>query len=113
MAANIEVSPLTAAIGAEVSGVDLRQTLSDDVVAAVRAALLAHLVVFFRDQPLSDEQHLSFALRFGPLSVPPLATRYQERPTVTVLDPRVSRRGARESVSAPKRSAATATGSIT
>jgi taurine dioxygenase len=86
MAANIEVSPLTAAIGAEVSGVDLRQPLSDDAVAAVRAALLDHLVVFFRDQPLTDEQHLSFALRFGPLSVPPLATRYQDRPTVTVLD---------------------------
>jgi taurine dioxygenase len=84
--ASIEVRPLTAAIGAEVSGVDLRRTLDDDTVAAIRAALLRHLVVFFRDQPLSDEEHLAFATRFGPLSVPPLTTRYQDRPAVTVLD---------------------------
>jgi taurine dioxygenase len=83
---SIEVTPLTAAIGAEVSGVDLRTTLDDQTVEALRAALLCHLVLFFRDQPLSDDEHLAFAQRFGPLSVPPLATKYQDRPTVTVLD---------------------------
>ena len=83
---SIEVRPLTAAIGAEVSGVDLRATLDDETVAALRAALLGHLVLFFREQPLSDDEHLAFAQRFGPLSVPPLATKYQDRPTVTVLD---------------------------
>ena len=82
---SIEVTPLTAAIGAQVSGVDLRG-LDDDTVAALRAAFLRHLVLFFRDQPLTDEEHLALALRFGPLSVPPLATKYQDRPTVTVLD---------------------------
>ena len=84
--AQLSVTPLTAAIGAEISGVDLRRPLADETVAAVREALLAHLVVFFREQPLSDDEHLAFATRFGPLSVPPLATRYQDRPTVTVLD---------------------------
>ena len=81
----IEVTPLTAVIGAEVSGVDLR-AVDDDTVAELRAALLAHLVLFFREQPLTDEEHLAFAQRFGPLSVPPLTTKYQDRPTVTVLD---------------------------
>jgi len=90
--ATIEVRPLTAAIGAEVSGVDLGQELPDATVAAIRRAFLEHLVVFFRGQALSDEEHLALALRFGPLSVPPLATRYQDRPTVTVLD-QVSPRG--------------------
>jgi len=90
--ATLEVTPLTAAIGAELSGVDLRQELPDKTVAAIRQALLVHLVVFFRGQALSDEEHLALALRFGPLSVPPLATRYQDRPTVTVLD-QVSPRG--------------------
>jgi taurine dioxygenase len=84
--ATIGVRPLTAAIGAEVSGVDLRQELPDVTVAAIRQAFLDHLVVFFRGQALTDEEHLAVALRFGPLSVPPLATRYQDRPTVTVLD---------------------------
>jgi taurine dioxygenase len=84
--ATIEVQPLTAAIGAEVVGVDLREPLTDEQVATLRGALLDHLVVFFREQRLSDEEHLTVAQRFGPLSVPPLATRYQDRPTVTVLD---------------------------
>ena len=68
------------------AGVDLRRPLPDATVAALREALLAHLVLFFRDQALTDDEHLAFATRFGPLSVPPLATKYQERPTVTVLD---------------------------
>jgi len=84
--AELSVTPLTAAIGAEIAGVDLRQPLADEDVAALRRALLDHLVVFFRDQQLTDDEHLAFALRFGPLSVPPLATKYQDRPAVTVLD---------------------------
>jgi len=83
---SVEVRPLAAAVGAEVHGVRLSDTLADETVAEVRQALLDHLVLFFRDQELDDEQHLAFALRFGPMSVPPLATRYQDRPTVTVLD---------------------------
>ena len=83
---SIEIKPVTATIGAEISGIDLREPLSDGSVAEIRKALLDHLVVFFRNQPLTDEQHLAFALRFGPLSIPPLATKYQDSPAVTVLD---------------------------
>jgi taurine dioxygenase len=82
----IQVRPLTAVIGAEIDGVDLREPLADETVTALRHALLDHLVIFFRDQPISDEEHLAVAQRFGPLSVPPLTTKYQDRPTVTVLD---------------------------
>src|SRR5262249_31009549 len=82
----LEITPLTPAIGAEVSGVDLAEPLDDATIADLRQALLDHLVIFLRGQDITDDQHLAFALRFGPLSVPPLATRYQERPTVTVLD---------------------------
>ena len=82
----LEITPLTPAIGAEVSGVDLAEPPGDETIAELRRALLDHLVIFWRGQDITDEQHLAFALRFGPLSVPPLATKYQERPTVTVLD---------------------------
>jgi taurine dioxygenase len=82
----LELKPLTPAIGAEVSGVDLAEPLGDETIAEIRQALLDHLVIFLRSQDITDEQHLDFALRFGPLSVPPLATKYQEQPTVTVLD---------------------------
>jgi taurine dioxygenase len=82
----LEITPATAVIGAEVRGVDLRHDLDDATVAGIRTALLDHLVLFFRDQDLDDESHLAFALRFGPLSISPLATRYQDSPAVTVLD---------------------------
>ena len=86
MGTRIEIRPLTLAIGAEVGGVDLRLPLADDEVSVIRQALLDHLVLFFRDQHIDDDQHLAFALRFGPLDVSPLATRYQDSPSVVVLD---------------------------
>ena len=82
----IDIRPVTAIIGAEISGVDLREPLADDDVAAIRQAWLDHLVLFFRDQHIDDDQHLAFALRFGTLDVSPLATRYQDSPSVVVLD---------------------------
>ena len=83
---SIEVNPLTAVVGAEIEGVSLADDLDDDTVDEIRQAFLDHHVVFFRGQQISDEQHLAFALRFGPLSIPPLATKYQDKPSVTVLD---------------------------
>ena len=82
----IDIRPVTAIIGAEISGVDLRAPLADADVAAIRQAWLDHLVLFFRDQHIDDDQHLEFALRFGTLDVSPLATRYQDTPSVVVLD---------------------------
>src|SRR5205823_10868579 len=67
---SVQITPVTAAIGAEISGVELRDDLDDTTVARIRQALLDHLVLFFRDQELDDDAHLRFALRFGPLSIP-------------------------------------------
>ena len=52
----------------------------------VRQALLDHLVLFFRDQPISDDEQLAFALRFGPMHVSPLQTVHQDTPEIVVLD---------------------------
>ena len=62
---DLSIRPLRAVLGAEVFGVDLRQPLDDDVVAALRRAWLDHQVLFFRDQDLTPEQQISFASRFG------------------------------------------------
>ena len=62
----IEIEPLTTNIGAEVHGIDLREPLTGDERDAVHEALLRHLVLFFRDQPLTDDQQLTFAANFGP-----------------------------------------------
>jgi taurine dioxygenase len=83
---SIEITPVTAAIGAEVRGVDLREELSDVDVKVIRQALLDHLVVFFRDQHITDEQQLAFALRFGPMHVSPLQTVHQDAPEIVVLN---------------------------
>jgi taurine dioxygenase len=67
----LEIKKITGALGAEVYGVDLATPLSADIVAEIRAALLAHLVVFFRDQNLIVPQFLAFARSLGkPIEYP-------------------------------------------
>jgi taurine dioxygenase len=61
----IEVRPIAGALGAEIVGVDLGETLDDGTVALLRRALLDHLVIFFHDQPLSLDAFIGFARRFG------------------------------------------------
>src|SRR5437879_9574628 len=68
---SISVQPVTGALGAEISGVDLAKDLSDDTVAAIRRAWLQHLVIFFRGQDLPPARFLAFARRFGePIEYP-------------------------------------------
>jgi alpha-ketoglutarate-dependent sulfate ester dioxygenase len=54
-------------IGAELVGVDLTR-VTDEEVAEIRHALLAHRVVFFRDQHLDAAGQIAFASRLGPLT---------------------------------------------
>ena len=63
MSDSISITPLTPAIGAEIGNVDLR-AVSDYQIEAIRAALLEHQVIFFRDQELDQEQHIAFARHF-------------------------------------------------
>jgi len=63
--AALTIRPLTAAIGAEISGVDLREPLDDDALAAVRRALLEHLVIFVRDQDIGRADQVRFSQYFG------------------------------------------------
>ncbi|HZS66356.1 MAG TPA: TauD/TfdA family dioxygenase, partial [Burkholderiales bacterium] len=55
--ARLTVKRIAGALGAEIGGVDLRE-LDDGTLAAIRAAWLEHLVVFFRDQPLAPAQYM-------------------------------------------------------
>ena len=69
----LEIRPLTPALGAEVFGIDLASQLSKPQVDAIRKALVAYQVIFFRDQHMSFEQHIELGKRFGSLHVHPLA----------------------------------------
>ena len=62
---HLTVTPVGGCIGAEIGGVDLRGDLADEVVAEIRQAWLAHLVVFFRDQQLALDQFSAFARKIG------------------------------------------------
>jgi alpha-ketoglutarate-dependent taurine dioxygenase len=70
---HIEVRPIAGALGAEIGGVDIAQSLAGAVVAEIRQALLDHLVIFIRKQKLSPQAQLDFARRFGePMEYPQL-----------------------------------------
>ncbi len=91
----LEVRPLSGSTGAEIDGVDLREPLSDDTVAAIRAALLEWRVVFFRDQHLTQAQHLAFGRRFGELTPahPTLPAIFPEHPEILLLDNQLISKG--------------------
>lgn len=87
MDAPFELRPLTAHVGAEVVGLDLREDLEDATVAALRQALLTHLVLFARDQDLDDSAHLKLAARFGAPNVYPVtAARGLDEPLEWIED---------------------------
>ena len=64
---------IAGALGAELLGIDLREELDGDDIAALEQSILEHHVVFVRNQLLSDEQHLALGRRFGEISVYPLS----------------------------------------
>jgi taurine dioxygenase len=83
--AELEILPMTPTIGAEVRGIDLAQPLDASTVSHLRAALLDWKVLFFRDQPITTEQHLDFARNFGDLEVHPFAPHKPDYPEVLAI----------------------------
>ncbi len=77
----IKVEPLSCAIGAELSNVDLGAASRDAaLVAEIRALLLRYKVLFFRDQAISRAEHVAFARHFGELEDHPVAGSDPEHP---------------------------------
>ena len=68
---HIEVKPVAGALGAEIEGVDLAAPLDDETFAEIRQTFLDHLVIFFRDQKVTPDQHKAFGRRFGTLNIHP------------------------------------------
>ena len=82
MSQSIVVRPIAGALGAEIEGVDLAKDLDEATVAAVRAAWLEHLVVFFHDQPLEPGAFLAFARRFGEVIEYPFVRGLDDYPEI-------------------------------
>ena len=69
VATGVKVTPLSDALGAEISGVDLREPLGPDAVETIKKAWHEHLVIVFRDQDLAQEDQERFCGLFGELEV--------------------------------------------
>jgi alpha-ketoglutarate-dependent taurine dioxygenase len=82
----IEVRKTTPMIGAEIFGVDLSRQLSNRQFDEIHQALMENLVIFFRDQELSVEQHKAFGARFGKLHIHPNAPKgLPDHPEILVI----------------------------
>jgi len=67
----IDLAPLHPTLGAEVRGVDLTRPVMPEVFAEIDAAFNRYGILVFPEQPVTDEQQLSFSRLFGPLEVNP------------------------------------------
>ncbi|WP_428835153.1 TauD/TfdA dioxygenase family protein [Rhodococcus pyridinivorans] len=78
---SMDVRPLTGSIGAELHGVDLAEVARDDErFTELKALLLEHKVLFFRNQEMSRAEHVALAERFGSLEDHPVLGSDPEHP---------------------------------
>jgi len=75
---SLQVTRLEPTIGAEIAGIDLSQPITPALRDELRALLLEHKVIFFRDQAIDTAQQIAFAREFGELYVHP--TTHQNDP---------------------------------
>ncbi|MEV0856334.1 TauD/TfdA dioxygenase family protein [Nocardia fluminea] len=90
----LEITPVAGHIGAEVSGVDLREELTGTQVDELTAALHRHKVLFFRDQRIGHTEQIAFSRRFGAVtpSHPYDDDAPTEHPEILAVDSRLYER---------------------
>ncbi|KDA03929.1 TauD/TfdA dioxygenase family protein [Hyphomonas oceanitis] len=71
-------------VGAEITGVDLRK-VTDGEFDALRQAYADHGVIFFRDQDLSEEDHIAFAERWAPINVNRFFAAHPKYPQIAMV----------------------------
>lgn len=81
----ITVNKLTPIIGAEIGDVDLARPLSNRQFNEICRALAENLVIFFRDQHITEEQHLAFGRRCGDLHIHPAAPHAAGNPELMII----------------------------
>jgi len=73
--AGVTVTRVGAHLGAEITGVDLRKSMSDEVRDAIEGALAENELLVFRNQDISSQNLIDFGSRFGELTVHPFAPK--------------------------------------
>ena len=80
----ITIDKLTPVIGAEIGGVDLANPTNRQM-DEIHRALAENLVIFFRDQSLTQDQHLDFGRKFGQLHIHPAAPTEPGHPELMII----------------------------
>ncbi|GAC1416962.1 MAG: TauD/TfdA family dioxygenase [Candidatus Velthaea sp.] len=74
LTSTVRVQPTGAALGADISGVDIGGDIDEAAMNAILTAWGEHLVLRFRGQKISDDQLVAFSRRFGTLDLAPITT---------------------------------------
>jgi taurine dioxygenase len=82
---SIQIRPVSGAVGAEITGVDLSEPLGAQARDTIRKTLADRGVVFFRDQLLTPEQHIGLARRFGAINVNRFFAHVDGYPEIAVV----------------------------
>jgi taurine dioxygenase len=82
----LELERLSPSIGAIVGDIDVAHNLDGTTIAMLEDALVEHKVLFFRDQDITQAQHVAFAARFGDLEVHPFSPHRDGFPEIMVLN---------------------------
>ena len=78
----LTVTPNEGGFGAAVTGLDLARPLPPQTLASVKAAFLAHGVLWFPDQPLDHDQLEAFTLQIGSFGWDPYVAPLADRPHI-------------------------------
>ena len=82
---HLEAHKIAGSMGAEITGIDLSQDLSEEQLADIRAALLDNLVICFRDQVITPDQQLAFARRWGDIHLHPFMKGMESHPEILAI----------------------------
>ena len=82
---SIGVTPISGALGAVVTGVELKNPLQEIVFAEIYRPFLDYKVIFFKDQDLNPETQLRFGRMFGKPIIYPFVEGLKDFPEITPI----------------------------
>jgi len=82
-----QINKLTPNIGAEIVGINIFDNLTTTVCDKIYETLIENKVIFFRNQQLTNDQHINLAKSFGDIEPPhPVYPHVDEYPEIVVLE---------------------------
>tara|TARA_Y100000768_G_C23922073_1_gene655484 strand:+ start:76 stop:915 length:840 start_codon:yes stop_codon:yes gene_type:complete len=82
-----QIKKITPSIGAEIIGDNIFNNLTKVMCNQIYKALIENKVIFFRDQNISNDQHIKFAKSFGNIEPPhPVYPHVKNHPEIVLLE---------------------------